>query len=141
MTTIISLQAIVTALGKQADDQMLFLDRATGRLINHTSRKSGETKTVLPPGAGENRVQLPTRWEIHINNIKENFCLSFDYDELKSSLFFAIKGFGALNRFSDCIEHFGLEKQWKRYRTDALKAIATDWCRQNGVDFQDDVDS
>lgn len=140
MTTTISLQAIVIAMGEQTDDQILFIDQATGRLISHTCGEPGETKPVLPPDAAENRVQLPTRWEIHISNIKENFCLSFDDDELKSSLLFAIKGFGALSRFSDCLEHFGLEKQWQRYRTDALKTIAADWCRSNGVDFKDDTE-
>jgi len=38
-------------------------------------------------------------------------------------------------RFRDIIKRFGIEDYWYRYRDEAIKQIAIDWCNKNGMAF------
>ena len=48
-----------------------------------------------------------------------------------------IKGSGAFRRFKDAVHHYGIADDWHKYRDDALKQIAIEWCRENNVEFSD----
>ncbi|MHC4632348.1 MAG: UPF0158 family protein, partial [Planctomycetota bacterium] len=47
------------------------------------------------------------------------------------------KGRGAFRRFNDAIRDYGIADDWYKYRDDALKEIAIEWCEENGIEFDD----
>ena len=67
----------------------------------------------------------------------EKFCLSIADDELSKVMYSSIKGSGAFRRFKDNIHRYGIAEDWYTYRDNALKQIAIEWCKENGLDYKD----
>jgi hypothetical protein len=65
----------------------------------------------------------------------ENFCFSFDDDEIIRALLQAIKGAGAFNRFNNCIHRYGIANDWYKYRYNSMKRIVIDWCETNNIEY------
>jgi hypothetical protein len=65
----------------------------------------------------------------------ENFCFSFDDDEIIRALLQAIKGAGAFNRFNNCIHRYGIADDWYKYRYNSMKRIVIDWCETNNIEY------
>lgn len=83
----------------------------------------------------DNYIELPDKWEINEYDIMEDFCGSVKNDRVSNSLYSAIKGRGAFRRFKDEICRFGIENDWYRFREEALKKIAIEWCEDNEIMF------
>ena len=84
---------------------------------------------------GDNYIELPDKWEINEYDIMEDFCGSVKNDRVSNALYSAIKGRGAFRRFKDEICRFGIENDWYRFREEALKKIAIEWCEDNEIMF------
>lgn len=82
---------------------------------------------------------LPTRQEINEYKIMKEFCLSVPNEQISSVLLRAIQGSGAFWRFKDFASQEGIIDEWYRYRDRALKEFAMQWCKDNQVDYIDDV--
>ena len=65
----------------------------------------------------------------------EDFCGSIRNDRVSNALYSAIKGRGAFRRFKDAIIRFGVEDDWYRFREEALRKIAIEWCEDNEIMF------
>lgn len=65
----------------------------------------------------------------------ERFCLSIADDEIRDIMYSSIKGRGAFRKFKDNIHKFNIAEDWYRYRDEAIKQIAIDWCKENDVKF------
>lgn len=65
----------------------------------------------------------------------ERFCLFLKDQEVSDSLYHAIKGKCAFRRFKEGIHRFGIADAWYKYRDDALRTIAIDWCEENDIEY------
>lgn len=65
----------------------------------------------------------------------ERFCLSIEDEEISDSLYYAIKGKGAFRRFKEGIHRYGITDDWYKYREEALKQMARDWCEENDIEY------
>ncbi len=83
-------------------------------------------------------IQLPTHYEIHEYRIMEQFCFSVGDEALRDKLYSSIQGRGAFRRFKDKIYEHGIEEDWFRYRREAFKKIAIDWCQRNNIPYVDE---
>lgn len=83
----------------------------------------------------ENYIELPTKDEINEYNIMEDFCLRISDQTKQDSLLRAIRGRGAFRRFKDRIIELGIENEWYAYRSEQLKQIAIEWCRENHINY------
>jgi hypothetical protein len=83
----------------------------------------------------DNYIELPDKCEINEYDIMEDFCGSVNNDSVSNALYSAIKGRGAFRRFKDAIIRFGVENDWYRFREEALKKIAIEWCEDNEITF------
>jgi hypothetical protein len=83
----------------------------------------------------ENYIELPDKWEIDEYRIMEEFCGSIKNDRISDALYSAIQGRGAFRRFKDAIHRYGVEDDWYRFRKEALKNIAMEWCEENGIKY------
>jgi len=82
-------------------------------------------------------VELPSRYDIHEYAIMEDFCRTVDQAKIAADLFRSISGKGAFRRFKDTIRRLGIENDWYRFKDEAYRAIARDWCRENGITWRE----
>jgi hypothetical protein len=84
-----------------------------------------------------NYLELPSKFDIDEYRIMERFCLSVEDPETSNIFCDLIHGSGAFRRFKNAIHEYDLADDWYSYRDSAFKKIATDWCRENNIEFDD----
>jgi len=149
----VKLDDIIEGLEFQSDETSWFLNKKTGEvvLINDYEMRAAEEGNPLEdfPDWEQDQVRiareiiaetdqyipLPTKFEIDEYSIMERFCVSLDNQEISDILYDLISGSGAFRRFKDAIYKFGIEDKWHTYRNNAIKEIAIEWCRENGIEF------
>jgi hypothetical protein len=82
-------------------------------------------------------IELPSSYDIHEYEMLKRFCLAVENDQAKNILLIAIKGTGAFRRFKEMIRELGMEDDWYRFRDEAYKEIAIDWCKANSIIFEE----
>lgn len=65
----------------------------------------------------------------------EDFCGSVGNDRISDMLFSAIKGRGAFRRFKDTVSKYNLDDSWYKFRYEAFKKIAVEWCEENDISY------
>ena len=86
----------------------------------------------------DNYISLPSKFDINEYNIMVEFCDSLDNARIADQLLNALNGRGAFRKFKDTIIRLNVEKKWYDYRDEALRNIAMDWCKENGIEEIDD---
>jgi len=151
----VKLDEIIEGLEFQSDESSSFLDKTTGKVVlisddemcaaedDEPDEDSPDWEQDLIGIAKEivdetgNYIALPTKFDIHEYSIMEKFCLSLNDTEMRNTLYSLIKGRGAFQRFKDAIHDYGIADDWYKYRNDALKEIAIEWCQENGIEFDE----
>ena len=151
----VKLNEIIEGLEFQSDESSSFLDKTTGKvvLISDYEMRAAEDEDPIedfPDWEQElvriakeivdetgNYIELPTKFDINEYSIMENFCLSIDDSEMCEVFGRLIKGRGAFQRFKDAINEYDIADDWYKYRNNALKEIAIEWCKENGIEFDD----
>ena len=151
----VKLDKIIEGLEFQSDEKHSFLDKKTGEivLISDSEMRAAEdddpiddfpdweqdlvriAKEIIDETG--NYIELPTKFDIDEYCIMEKFCLSIDDSEMCETLYNLIKGSGAFRRFKDAVHEYDIADDWYKYRSDALKEIAIEWCKENGIDFDE----
>ncbi len=83
----------------------------------------------------ENYVALPDSNEIHEYEIMRIFCESLEDGRLREIMCRDIKGRGVFRRFKDNIDYFGITDDWYRFKDEALREIAINWCEQHRIRY------
>ncbi len=155
MTLRVKLDDIIEGLEFQSDESSSFLDKTTGKvvLISDYEISAAEdddpiedfpdweqdlvriAKEIIDETG--NYIDLPTKFDIHEYSIMEKFCLSLNDDEMSNNLYSVIKGSGAFGRFKNAIHEYDIADDWYKYRNDALKEIAIEWCQEKGIEFDE----
>ena len=86
----------------------------------------------------DNYISLPSKFDINEYNIMVEFCDSLDNGRKADQLLNALNGRGAFRKFKDTIIRLNVEKKWYNYRDEALRNVAMDWCKENGIEEIDD---
>lgn len=151
----VKLDEIIVGLEAQSDESHAFLDKRTGEvvLIRDEQMRAAEDDEPIEdfPDWEQDLIRiakeivaetgdyigLPTKFDIHEYGIMEDFCLSLDDTRLRDTLYGLIKGSGAFRRFKNAVHRYGIADDWHKYRDDALKQIAIEWCRENNVEFSE----
>jgi len=151
----VKLSDILEGLEMVSDETYYYLNKETGEVILLTEEDfsvagNEEVFENIPDWQRENikavreledtdkYVPLPDKYDINEYNIMERFCLSITDEKISDELYHSIKGSGAFRRFKENIYRYGIENDWYKYRDQALKEIAIDWCRENGIEFVDE---
>jgi len=151
----VKLNDIIEGLELESDERNSFLDKRTGEVVSISDEEmqaaeDDETIEDFPDWQQDfviiakeivnetrNYIALPTKFDINEYSIMEKFFLSLDDSEMSDTLYSLIKGSGAFRRFKDAIYDYGIADDWYKYRNDALKQIAIEWCQKNGIEFDD----
>ena len=151
----VKLDKIIEGLEFQSDEKHSFLDKKTGEivLISDSEMRAAEdddpiddfpdweqdlvriAKEIIDETG--NYIELPTKFDIDEYSIMEQFCLSINDSEMRDTFYNLIKGGGAFRRFKDAVHEYDIADDWYKYRSDALKEIAIEWCKENGIDFDE----
>lgn len=156
MATRVKLSEIIGEMELQHDQGSLYLNKKTGEVVllideELLTAEEEESSEELPEWQreamkvakdilenGENYVELPSKEEINEYRIMEDFCRSVEDRRISEKLFDAIKGRGAFRRFKDNIVRLGIEDRWYKYKKEAFKKIAIEWCEDNDIDYIDE---
>lgn len=149
----VKLDDIIDGLESQSDESSSFLNTKTGEVVLMTdyamrATEDDEPLEDLPDWerdlvaiAGEilaetsQYIPLPTKYDIDEYSVMEKFCMSIDNQEIGDALCDLISGSGAFRRFKDAIYKYGVEDEWHKYRDNALKIIAIEWCKENNIEL------
>jgi hypothetical protein len=150
----VKLDDIIDGMECQSDESSSFLNTKTGEVVLMTdyAMRAAEDDEPLEELEDWERdlvaiareilaetgqyIPLPTKYDIDEYSIMERFCLSLDNQEISDILCDLISGSGAFRRFKDTIYKYGVEDEWHKYRDNALKEIAIEWCREHNIEFE-----
>ena len=146
------------AMESQSDERRSYLNRGTGEVFGVSEE---EFRVVEEEGSLEDYsewqqelietakeiledeegkfIALPSRFDIDEYSMMERFSLSVNDDEISDYLYAAIKGRRAFRRFKDEVRRFGLEEDWYKYRDEKFKELAICWCKDNKIEYIDDL--
>ncbi len=151
----VKLSDIIEAIEFQMDESSAYLNKKTGEVVTVTQEdfEAAENQDALDEypewqhesiktaqeilDHEEDFIGLPTKYDVHEYQIMERFILSIKDREISDALYRAIKGKGAFRRFKDDIFRFDIADEWYKYREDAIKQVAIDWCELNQIKFKD----
>jgi Uncharacterised protein family (UPF0158) len=155
MAARVKLSDIVDGIDSQSDESSSFLNKKTGEVVFISDYEMRAAEDDAPiedfPDWEQDQVriardiiaetgeyiELPTKYDVNEYRIIERFCLSIEDPKTCDTFCDLIKGSGAFRRFKDALYHYGIEDDWQRYRDNALKEIAVEWCREHNVEFDD----
>ena len=149
----VKLDDIITGLECQSDESHSYMDKRTDKVILISDEELCAAENDEPiedfPDWQQDQIkiakeilaetgdyiELPSQFDIHEYSIMERFCLSIDDPEISDTLYSLIKGSGAFQRFKNAIHKFDIVEDWHKYRDNALREIAIEWCGENGIEF------
>jgi hypothetical protein len=73
-------------------------------------------------------IPLPDKFELNEYGLMERFINGLEDGQVKDVLWLAIGGRGAFRRFKDQVIYYGIDGKWYRFRDEAIKTFATEWC-------------
>ena len=151
----VKLNEIIEGLEFRSDESSSFLDKTTGKVVlisdyEISAAEDGDPIEDFPDWEQDlvriakeivdetgNYIDLPTKFDIDEYSIMEKFCLSLNDSEMSDTLYSSIKGSGAFRRFKDAINEYDIADDWYKYRNEALKEIAIEWCQAKGIEFDE----
>jgi len=97
-------------------------------------------KEIIPiykdiQGNPDNYIQFPNQFYINEYSIMERFSLSLTNEKMRNILYSSLKGKGAFRRFKDTANELGILEDWYKYRDEAIKELAIEWCKENNLEF------
>lgn len=152
MAITVKLKDIIDEMEIQSDFHSSYLNKKTGEIVMVTDDyfrvaededdlsdyPEWEQEAIKLAGEvleSDDYIELPTKFDINEYSIMEKFCLSLNDEELSDKMYHSIKGKGAFQRFKDNIYEYGIEEDWFKYRREAFKRIAIDWCEDNNIPY------
>jgi hypothetical protein len=146
----VKLKDIIDALQVQFDDHLSFLNLDTDEIEGVNRQLLGEAEetdeeesedddedwALAKRIAGSDRyVRLPTNHDIHEWQIMADFARAQEGD-LMGELLNALHRTHAYRHFKDVIRQSGVEQDWYRFRDQALREIAIEWCGENNIPWK-----
>jgi hypothetical protein len=152
MLSPVKLDAIIEGMESQSDEIISYLNKKTSEVIiisdeEFSAAEFEEPMEDFPEWQQEqikiakeiletdDYIALPDKYEIDEYHIMERFCLSINDDKIRDILYSGIKGRGAFRIFKDNIRRYGLVDEWYKFRDEALKQIAIEWCECHEIPF------
>ena len=155
MSISVKLNNIIEGMEFQTEESCSYVNKKTGEVVwitdeeieavegddpieNFPAWQHESIKTARKILETDDYISLPSKFDIHEYNIMERFCLSIEDDEVRDIMYRSIKGSGAFRRFKDNIHRYNIAEDWYKFREEAFKEIAIDWCKKNDIVYKND---
>ena len=160
----VKLSDIVNGMDSLGDETRVFFDRQSGEVImlmdyelrraeNEDEDESELDETGMPKWRKETIEQakavagddgtrflsLPDKFEINEWEMMQSFAQAQEDERLAEALLNAIRGRGAFRCFKDRLYEADIADDWYRFRDDAYRRIALEWCKWNNIDVDNDA--
>ena len=134
----VKLSTIIDAFEMMDQYSEFFLDKETGEIewVSDMVMTQDEQEEIYDRLDKHGFYRLPTSFDIHDYGIMESFVNTLSgsaYEKLSR----AIQGRGAFRRFKDSVIHLGIDQRWYDYRMEAYKRKAAEWCKDNGIEYDE----
>lgn len=146
MNAKVKLKAIIEGIEMQTEMSTMYLDIKTGKLEtifdeefwNITGEpESGYFELEEKVLGNPEYISLPSEFDVNEYNIMEEFSHSLKDEKIKNQLLTVIKGKGAFRKFKDKLLELGIREDWFKFKEEALKEIAIEWCKVNEIPFEE----
>ena len=136
----LQIEEYMTAVNVQTSE-MVYIDLEEARALEdmEEGELSKDQMLLLDIYYGDEYVRIPSEHEIHEYNMMSNFVFSIDNDMINQRLSQAISGRGAFRRFKDTAIQLDVIDEWYKFRDDAYKEIAIEFCKENNIEYIDDL--
>jgi hypothetical protein len=94
-----------------------------------------EAEAVIE-GAGTTYLVLPSEHDLNEYGMMREFIDDLTNPVAAEDLAGAIRGKNAFRRFKDGILHWGIEKDWYRFREESYAKAAIAWCEENDLAYE-----
>jgi hypothetical protein len=152
MATRVTLSDIIDGLESQSDRLNSYLNKETGEIVTLSEDdfilaesddplddlsewEQESIETIREIEDTDKYVALPTQFDIDEYDIMERFCRSIEDDEIRDQMYQAIEGRGAFRYFKDSIHRLKIAEDWYKFRDEAFREIAVEWCEENGIEY------
>ena len=152
MATRVTLSDIIDGLESQSDRLNSYLNKETGEIVTFSEDdfilaesddplddlsewEQESIETIREIEDTDKYVALPTQFDIDEYDIMERFCRSIEDDEIRDQMYQAIEGRGEFRYFKDSIHRLKIAEDWYKFRDEAFRKIAVEWCEENGVEY------
>lgn len=137
----VKLDDVLEALEFSDGETEYYYHKKTERIVFYMDEVlTGEDLSELKKDIDENfedYISLPTQYEIDEYAMMEKFIWSLPAGSLQDRLEYAIQGRGAFRRFKDLVYELDLEDGWFNFRDAEYVALAKEWCRDNGIEWEE----
>ena len=148
----VKLEDIIDGIEMQTDESSSYLNIKTGEVVIISDEESSAAEEDKPIDSfpewqhelinkakeilqSNDYISFPSKFQVHEYRIMEKFCLSITDNQIRDILYYSIKGSGAFQRFKDNIYKYNLEEEWYKFRDEAIKRIAIEWCEDKGINY------
>jgi hypothetical protein len=152
MPVVISLSEFIDAIESATDEADSYLDPDSGEIAYVTD----EMRDLAQEGEDEHTpdwmrgdlpkvrealesgrfLSLPTEFHVHEWAIMEEFSQDQENDRVRGALLDAIHGSGAFRMFKSTVRRLGIEKDWYKFRDEAIKQIAVEWLEEHHLQYK-----
>ncbi len=129
------IEDVADALDGVIDSWNQYLNTETGEIISLPSYDndyislSEEDETLYEEIDSTNKyLRLPDQYDIHEKSIMENFAYSLENQKHQDKLLHSLHGRKPYRHFKDDIIYLGIDKDYYKFRDDALYRLAIQWC-------------
>jgi hypothetical protein len=152
MAVVISLSSVIEAIESATDEANSYLDPDSGEIVyvtdemrelaeegedEHTAEWMREELPKVREALESGRfLSLPTKFDVHEWAIMEEFSQEQENDRVRAELLDAIHGAGAFRMFKSTIRRLGVEKDWHKFRDEAIKQIAVEWLGKHHLQYK-----
>ena len=131
----VNLKELMDAMDSFSDEHCAWVNLDTGEVLEPMFDEDSEP--VDEPGGPPGRTAaVPSKFDIHEWSIMEQFARTVEKPEVRDDLQFALHGSGAFRHFKRALERHGLREAWFAHRDAAFREIATDWCKEHGLEWE-----
>jgi len=156
MGTVVNLKEIIAEVDLLPEESTSYWSKKTGKVVLITDEimeaaEGGAPLEEYPDWMhepitiagdilkhGADYVALPSKYDINEFRIMESFCSGQKDPKITETLLQDIKGRGAFRRFRNRMHELGLEREWYKFKEEALKKIAIEWCQENHLKYIDE---
>lgn len=153
----VKLDDIASAIGADANEGLWFLDTESGitEFVAHnimdTVLRIVDLPVDLPADIrlmyklakevifddDDRFIKLPGQLDVLEWDIMRRFAVRQRDLQVASELTLSIQGANAFQAFNACLRKHKLQQQWQAHREELLRTIATEWCVQHGIPFDE----
>ena len=138
----VKLQDVVKAIDSGRTGAEYYYETKIGGIVRVSEKAvNGDANPALLERSREEQVidyiPVPRQYDIDEYFMIEEFIYELQEGREQDILERAVRGKDASDKFMEKLYDLGLEERWRRYREDACKKVAREWCGRYKIEIEE----